>query len=514
MKKNKTIVVLMLIAGLSKLVGFSREIILSYFWGATNISDAYLISTTIPTTIFTFVGVGITTGFIPIYTEIKQKEGRLQSNAFVNKLLVSTLLICCGLIAVGELFCGPLVRIFASGFDQETYRIAVTFTRVSLFEIGFTTIMYIMTAYLQSEDSFIAPALASFPMNLMTIGAIWLSSNGNYYFLCIGCLAASFAQAAFLVPFAFRKGFRITRIANPRGDSKIKELFALALPTIIGTSVNDINVLVDRTLASNLSVGGISALNYASKINAFLQGIIVLSIVSYIYPKIAKFAVNQDSGKLKNVIDSALVSIVFILLPASCVLIIFAEKIVSLIFGHGAFDRDAVLMTSSVLAFYSIGMIANGLREVFSRVLFAHKDSKTPMINGAIGMVINIVLNLVLSSFMGIDGLALSTSVSSFCILVMLMYGIARKKIWKPGRTLYVSLAKIAALSAVMCCCVLLGKRAASMLIGNEYVSIALSVLLGGIVYLLGAFLLDIREITSMLRFTKKDREEEEAPHE
>ena len=36
-----------------------------------------------------------------------------------------------------------------------------------------------------------------------------------------------------------------------------------------------INVLVDRTLASGIAVGGISALNYAQRLNGFVQGLFV-----------------------------------------------------------------------------------------------------------------------------------------------------------------------------------------------------------------------------------------------
>ena len=417
MNKKKVVVFMMLIAIVSKVVGFLREIALSYFWGATNISDAYLISTTIPTTIFAFIGAGITTGFIPIYTEIKEKQGRNASNQFINKILISTLSVCFVLVVLGEVFCGLIVKVFASGFDQETFRIALAFTRVSLLEIGFSNIMYILTAYLQSEDSFIPVALAAFPMNLMTIIAIGLSSGGNYYFLCLGCLAASFVQAAFLVPFAIKKGFKLERTHQIFSDKRIKEMFALALPTIIGTSVNDINVLVDRTLASKLVVGGISALNYSSKINAFLQGIFVLTIVSYIYPKFSFYAVKKEFGNFEAIVNKAVISISFIIIPASAIIFLYSKECISFVFERGAFDEDAVIMTASVLAMYSIGIFANGLREVYSRVLFAYKDSKTPMINGAIGMIINIILNLVLSKFMGISGLALATTISSFCIL-------------------------------------------------------------------------------------------------
>ena len=501
MKKRKTVMALMIIAGLSKFVGFFREIVLSYFWGASNISDAYLISTTIPTTIFTFIGAGITTGFIPIYTEIKKNHGKDRAIEFINKLIITTLSICTLLIIAGEIFCGSLVKVFASGFDVETYNIALTFTRVSLFEIGFTTLMYIFTAFLQTEDSFIPVACASFPMNLMTIVAIILSSGGNYYYLCIGCLVASFIQAIFLIPFAVRKKYRIIKVNKPFSDGKIREMFLLAMPTIIGTSVNDINVLVDRTLASSLSIGGISALNYASKINAFLQGVIVLSIVSYIYPKISLYAGNDDKRSLNKIINEVVITISFILLPASAILLLFSNECISIVFGRGAFNNEAITMTSSVLAFYSIGMIANGLREVYSRVLFAYKDSKTPMVNGVFGMIINIVFNIVLSSFMGISGLALATSISSFFILGMLIRSTYKKNVWRPSTTFRTTIIKIIILTALMCIVVILSSKFLD-LIGldlHKYLRMLIALAAGMVTYIVGAFLLKINEVKDLI---------------
>ena len=45
---KQTAIILMIITVGSKILGFAREIVLSYFYGASNISDAYLISQTIP----------------------------------------------------------------------------------------------------------------------------------------------------------------------------------------------------------------------------------------------------------------------------------------------------------------------------------------------------------------------------------------------------------------------------------------------------------------------------------
>lgn len=62
---KKTAILIMIITIISKIFGLGREITLSYFYEASNISDAYLISMTILMVIFSFIGTGISTGYVP-----------------------------------------------------------------------------------------------------------------------------------------------------------------------------------------------------------------------------------------------------------------------------------------------------------------------------------------------------------------------------------------------------------------------------------------------------------------
>lgn len=68
------------------------------------------------------------------------------------------------------------------------------------------------------------------------------------------------------------------------------------------------------------------------------------------------------------------------------------------------------MMTSGALFFCAIGMAAFGVREVLSKAFYSLQDTKTPMYNAALSVVLNIALIIVLSRFMGISGLALATS--------------------------------------------------------------------------------------------------------
>ena len=224
----------------------------------------------------------------------------------------------------------------------------------------------------------------------------------------------------------------------------------IALPVIIGQSVNQINVLVDRTLASGIAVGGISALNYASRLNGFVQSLFVASITTVMYPMISKMAAAKNMKGLKSYVSEAISTINLLVIPATIGAMIFSKEIVALLFGRGAFTPEAVAMTGNALFYYSIGMIAFGLRDILSRAFYALQDTKTPMINATIAVVINIVLNIVLSRFLGIGGLALATSISGI-VSAFLMFITLRKKIGPFGlKEISISFIKISIASVLM----------------------------------------------------------------
>ncbi|NSW91997.1 MAG: murein biosynthesis integral membrane protein MurJ [Firmicutes bacterium] len=440
---------LMFLEVLSKILGFTREITLSYFYGASGISDAYLISLTIPTVIFAFVGTGIATSYIPIYSSIVKERGIEAADRFSNNLISFLFLVCTFIVLIGLIFTGPIVKLFASGFEGDTLKLAVSFTRISIFGVFFMGTAYIFKSYLQIQKNFTVPALIGFPFNIIIIASIVLSSRFNKVILSVGIIAAIASQLIFLLPFAYKKGYRYSFVLDKR-DKHLMRMIYLSLPVILGTSVNQINTLVDRTLASRIAVGGISALNYANRLNGFVQGIFVLSIATVMYPMISKMAAENNMAGLKKTLSEAITSINLLVIPATVGAMIFAEPVVKLLFGRGAFDADAVSMTSYALFFYSIGMIGFGLREVLSRAFYSLQDTKTPMVNAAIAVVMNIILNIVLSRFLGLGGLALATSISAIFCTVLLFIGL-RKKIGPFGmKSITISFVKILCASLIM----------------------------------------------------------------
>jgi putative peptidoglycan lipid II flippase len=496
---KKTVFYLMVITIVSKIIGFAREIILSYFYGASIVSDAYLISITIPSTIFGFILVGIIASYIPMHSKIFENAGEEEANKFTNNLINILIVLSTIVIVIAYIFAGKIVGIFASGFEGYAYELTINFTRISLLAIYFTGLVSILSGHLQMKGNYIIPALIGFPLNLFILISILLSKVTNIYILSFGYVIAVASQLALLIPFVIKSGYAHKLTIRFKDESIIK-LLKMSLPVILGTSVNQINVLVDRTLASQITVGGISALNYANRLGGFIQGIFVSSIVTVLYPSISKMSAGKNSIALKKSLNNSMVSIMLLVIPATFGFLFFSHEIISLLFGRGAFDDKATQLTSSALFFYSFGMAGIGLREVTSRFFYSMQDTKTPMINAAIGMTLNIILNFILSKYLGIGGLALATSVSATITLVLMLITL-RKKVGSLGlKSTFKAFVKIAFASILMG---LLAKKLLIFMVGSGFglnSSLIISIILGALIYMIIILLMRIEEIDVLIQ--------------
>jgi putative peptidoglycan lipid II flippase len=497
-KLKKMAVIIMILTIGSKFFGFLRDITLSYFYGASNISDAFLVSQSIPMSFLEFLGLGLLAGYIPIYNTIETKQGMEKSNAFTNKIASLVLLISTVLVLLGLVFTESIVKIFAMGFEGETLELAVVFTRVSIFGIYFISIGYVFIGYLQVKSKFIIPTLIGYPLNVVMIISIAVSFWTNNIFLAVGSLLAAFSQLFILIPFSYKEGFRF-KFTMDFKDDYVKQLFRLSAPMVIGISVNQFNILVDKTLASQIVEGGISALNYASRLNSFVQGIFVLSITTVMYPMISKMVANEDMKGLRQTLLEAIGGTSILIIPVTIGASIFSEYIVTLLFGRGAFSHEAILMTSTALAFYSIGMIGFGLREVLSRAFYSLKDTKTPMINASIGMILNIIL----SKYLGIGGLALATSITAIFTTALLFISL-RKKIGPFGmKQISISFLKVLLASLIMGGLAKLSFNYLTVFLSQNF-SLVLAIGVGAISYFVMIYFMKIEDVDIIVREIKK----------
>ncbi|MBF4695129.1 murein biosynthesis integral membrane protein MurJ [Fusibacter ferrireducens] len=499
---KKTALLIMIITLFSKIIGFGRDIVLSYYFGASSISDAYLISLTVPSVIFGLIGVGIVTAYIPMQSRVIDESGETAGSQFTSNFINIILIMTTIILIIGMIFTEPIVKMFAIGFTDETLSLTIGFTKISLFGMYFTALISIFGGFLQIKKNYIVPALVGIPFNTIVIFSTLMASKGNSNILALGTLIATASQLLLMLPFIKKTKFKYFLFVNIK-DSRIIKTIYIAAPVIIGTSVNQINILVDRTIASSLAIGGISALNYASRLNNFIQGLFVTSIITAMYPMISSYASKQNFDGIKRVLGESINIITFFVLPITIGAMNFNNQVINFLFGRGAFDERAIQMTSIALFYYAIGMIGFGLREVLSRGFYSLQDTKTPMINSAIGMLLNIVLNIILSQLLGIGGLALATSISAI-FTTMLLFISLRKKIGPFGmKQISISFLKILFASLVMGG---LSKLSFNYLTASlsQNLSFLLAICVGVISYFVIIYFMKIEDIDIIVKAIKK----------
>lgn len=203
-------------------------------------------------------------------------------------------------------------------------------------------------------------------------------------------------------------------------------MMSMILPIIVSTSVIELNFMISKALASDIE-SGVSILNYAYKIQGFVTGIVITSVITAVYPQMARHASLNNYEDLKKSTLMGLSTIMFLVIPATVGLFIFAGPIVEILFVGGKFTVEDAMKTKPVLALYAIGLIGIGLREIISRVFYTLDDSKTPVINSVLMVVINAILSLILVKSRGVEGLALATSVSFILGGILLILPLKKK---------------------------------------------------------------------------------------
>lgn len=494
-------------SALSKILGFAREMSIAYKFGSTWQTDAFNIAAAIPGLLFAAVATAIRTVFIPIFTDVATHKGKDKAMDLANNVINTVVIISLLLIIVGEVLAVPLVHLFARGFEGETFALAVDLTRVMLPVMVIFGLVGIISGILNALNKFTAPALVGFPYNILIISGVFtLGSIYGIYGLAIATVVGITSQFFILLPSLKKTGFRYKFYIDLKAPELLK-ILELTLPTLVGTAMGEINVMIDRMLASGLPEGSISALNYAGRLNGLPTGIVVASVVTAIYPTMSHAAATKNKAQFVASIDNSLRTMTFLVLPMMIGLMVLATPITQVVYQRGAFTLEASQATATALFFYSLGLLSLSWREVINRGFWSMKDTLTPMFISAGAVLVNIAANLSLVGIMGHAGLALGTTIAA-TVSALLALILLRKKTGPLGlRSVISSLIKTLIASAVMAVVAIISWRfVAPYAIGGPIRAILLFGVIGlaAIAYFATAYLLQIEEMDVARGLLKK----------
>jgi putative peptidoglycan lipid II flippase len=413
----------MIVSLISRFLGFIRDMLIANNFGAGFYTDAYNIAVSIPETIFTLVGLAISTAFLPMLSKIRAKKGQEEMYDFANNVINILFIISLLLFIVTSIFAKEIVYIFK--FSEETRLLAIGLLKITLINILFLSINACFTALLQVNEDFVIPSILGLFFNLPMILYLLLFKNYDIVGLTIANVIGNFFRVAVQVPSLVTHGYKYKFFIN-LNDKRLKEIIILIIPVIVGAGANSLNLVVDKYIASSLSEGSVSALDYAQKLIIFINTIITTSVTSVAYPLMANMRNSDNKIGFLNMLKKSIVYLAILLIPITFGIAIFSKDIVKIVYARGKFDEYAVYITSFALLGYSFGIFFTGIRDILNSTLFTMGKTKVTTLNGIIGVIINIIFSIILSKYIGIMGIALASVIAMIVTAILLFRSIIK----------------------------------------------------------------------------------------
>ncbi len=384
----------------SRILGLVREMVIAYAFGANWMTDAFWVAFRIPNFLRRLFAEGsFSLAFVPIFTEIKEKDSHEQLRHLVARTAGTLGAVLLVVTAIGVFGAVWLTRIFSPGAIDEPEKFALT---VKLLRVTFPFLLFVsLTALaggvLNSFNRFALPAITPVILNLcMIAGALWLAPHLNVPIMALawGIFAAGILQL--LLQFPALK--QIDLLTLPRwgwSHPDVQRILKLMLPTLFGSSVAQINLLLDTLIASFLIAGSQTWLAQTDRLLEFPLGVFGVALGTVILPNLSRHHVTTDKDGFCKALDWGLRTALLISVPAMLGLVLLAKPMLATLFQHGRFTAHDVDMATLSLAALSFGLPAFVLVKVLAPAFYARQDTKTPVRSGINAMVANMLLNVI-----------------------------------------------------------------------------------------------------------------------
>ncbi len=401
----KSTVVVSFFTLLSRITGFIRDVLVARFFGASLMTDAFYVAFKIPNFMRRIFAEGsFSLAFIPVLNDVKAKQNKQLLLQFINHVFGCLLVVLLIVVALFELLAPGVITVFGSGFldHQVVFDTTVDMLRITLPYLLCISLVSFSAGILNSFGRFALPAATPIVLNLVLIWSVlYLRDEFDVpvMALAFGVLIAGFLQLLIQIPALYRLGL-VPKPVVRFHDPEVKKVMTLMIPTLIGSSVAQINLLIDTALSTWLPlVGSPTFLYYTDRLVEFPLGLFGIAISTVILPKLSSAFADKASSDYQQTLKWAMSLAMFIALPSAVGLLLLAEPVVVTLFAYDQFTLQHALYTSYSLMVYMVGLPAFVANKVLLPAFYSRKDTRSPVKIALKAMGVNVVLNFV---FVGI----------------------------------------------------------------------------------------------------------------
>jgi putative peptidoglycan lipid II flippase len=459
---------------ISRVTGFVRDILIAGVLGAGVAADAFLIAFQFPNLFRRLFAEGaFSAGFVPIFSETLERDGRDAARRFAEEAFAVLAVAVLALVLVMMIAMPVALYAIAPGFDRVPGQMerATELARIAFPYLFFISLVSLQSGVLNALDRFAAAAATPILLNLTLISAVGVAVTSGLepaFALACGVSLAGVVQFAWMTQRVRAAGLPI-RWARPRLTPQVKTLLRRILPVVFGASLYQLNLLVDKIIATLVAVGAVSWLYFADRVNQLPLGVIGVGIGVALLPMLSRAIQGGRDSEAANVQNRAIEISLTLTLPAAAGILVLAGPIAATLYERGAFtsaDRDAV---AAALAAFAGGLPAYVLIKALAPGFFGRHDTATPVKVSALAMALNVVLNLALMGPLGHVGIALATALAAWVNAGLLGWILHRRGHWLADERLRRRVPRIMVSCSVMVAAVWAALAAATTVAGPVF---------------------------------------------
>lgn len=422
---------------LSRVLGLAREMVLTFFFGASAVVDAFQVALIVIRAAYDLlIGGHVNGAIVPILSEIVTVQGKKELWRVVNALMSLTTFALASLVCLMFVFAQPIVDATASGASEATRQTAADLLRLTSPALVFMGVFAVLSGTLYALKQFAFPAFASAVLNgtivLVTLAfapsvqlalvpatheaylrpLVLVRPSDGIVIVAVGWLVGAFAQMA--LQLVGLRGAHL-RLMVRWGHPALRRIALLYAPVMLSL-IMDTLIMRPYTynLASQTGDGSIAYMNWATTLIQFPQGLVATAISVAILPMLSAHMAQADGASqraFKDTLGLGLRFAITLIIPATFGLWALGYPIVQMLFEHGAFVAKDTAITVQALHFYLLGLPFAAIDLLLVYAFYARKDTLTPTLIGIFSLVVYMAVAAWLLPSFGLFSLMIADSV-------------------------------------------------------------------------------------------------------
>lgn len=174
--------------------------------------------------------------------------------------------------------------------------------------------------------------------------------------------------------------------------SAMRSVVQDSIPRSLALGMGSVTALALTALASRLGTGAVSVFTFAGNLAAVPLALIGSSYAVAAFPALSEASAEESKSQFTAILSASARHIILWSIVALGLIVVLRAHLVRVILGTGAFDWNATRMTAALLAVLSVSLAAQGLVLLFSRALYAARQSWRPLLYQLAGGAFTVVM--------------------------------------------------------------------------------------------------------------------------